>query len=118
MHKKSRGQNLHKKRRGKEKELENQDIHGLNVATPDQPGSRAVDGERPPSQNIVMDIRSTCTSISALTSSVASRSFSTVTDENSVADGMVKSLQLLESCELQSEAFQLAMSNPVFKQLF
>ena len=53
-----------------------------------------------------------------LTSSVASRSVSTVTDVKSVADDMVKSLQLLESRELQSEAFQLAMSNPVFKQLF
>ena len=31
---------------------------------------------------------------------------------------MVKSLQLLGSCELHSEVFQLAMYNPVFKQLF
>ena len=115
MSKKSRGENLHKKRRCKEKELENQDIPGLNAATPNKLGSRVVDEARPLSQNIIVDIGSTCTSISAFTSSVTSRSFSTTTNATSVADSMVKSLQLLESCELQSEAFQLAMSNPVFK---
>ena len=72
----------------------------------------------PQSQNILIDIGSTCTSISVLISSVASRSFSTVTDAKSVADSMVKSLQLLGSRELQSAAFQLPMSNPVFKELF
>ena len=57
-------------------------------------------------------------SLSALTSSVASPNYSMVTDKKYVADNIAKSLQLLGSCELQSEAFQLAMHNPVFKQLF
>ena len=77
-----------------------------------------MDDAIPPSQNMIIDVGSQCTSISALTSSVALCSDSTVTNAKSVADDMVKSLQLLESRELQSEAFQLAMSNPVFKQLF
>ena len=118
MPKKYRGKKLHKKRRGKDKVLENEEIPGLNVATTNKSGSRVVDDAIPPSQNMIIDVGSQCTSISALNSSVASRSDSTVTDEKSVADDMVKSLQPLESCELQSEAFQLAMYNPVFKQLF
>ena len=77
----------------------------MNVATPNKLGSRVVDEARRQSQNIIIDIGSTCTSLSALTSSFASRSFSTVTDAKSVADDMVKSLQLLGSHELQSEAF-------------
>ena len=118
MPKKYRGKKLHKKRRGKDKVLENEEIPGLNVATTNKSGSRVADDAIPPSQNMIIDVGSQCTSISALTSSVALHSDSTVTDAKSVADDMVKSLQLLGSRELQSEAFQLAMSKIVFKQLF
>ena len=80
MPKKCRGKHLHKKRRGKDKELENEEIPGLNVATTNKSGSRVVDDAIPPSQNMIIDVGSQCTPISALTSSVASRSVSTVTD--------------------------------------
>ena len=56
--------------------------------------------------------------LSALTLSVASRRFSTVTDAKSVTYNMVESLQLRGSPELQSEAFQLAVYNPLYKQIF
>ena len=90
----------------------------MNIPTPNKSDNRVVDEAIPLSQTMIIDIGSPCTSISALNSSVASRSFSTVTDPKSVADDMVKRLHLLVIHELQSEAFQLAMSNPVYKQLF
>ena len=66
----------------------------MNVATPSKSGSRIVDEARPPLQNIIVDIGSTCTSLSALPLSVASWSFSTATDAKSIADDMAKSLHL------------------------
>ena len=72
--------------------MENQEVPGLNIPTQQKSDNRVVYEPIPPSQNMIIYIVSPSTYISALTSSVASRSFSTVTNEKFAVDKMVKSL--------------------------
>ena len=88
-----------------------------NQLTPYESGKTAGNVISSTSKDMIVDVRSKATSVSGLTSSEASRNVSEPTDVISVARNMVAALGTLGTPEEQAAAFELAMLNPVFRNL-
>ena len=89
----------------------------INQSPPDESGKTAGDVRSSASKDMIVDVGSKATSVSGLTSSEASRNVSEPTDAISVARNMVAALETLGTPEEQAAAFELAMVNPVFRNL-
>ena len=67
--------------------------------------------------DVIVDVASKSTSVSALTSSVTSNNVSDTKAALLAAKIMLESLEVLGSSEQQSKAFEIAMCNPRFRNL-
>ena len=67
-----------------------------------------------PSKDFIIDVASQSTSISTLTTSDTSSNLIGEIKTVSAAKTMVNSLETLPSSDQQSEAFEIAMRNPIF----
>ena len=86
----------------------------INNSTTDESGKKAGDMRSCPSKDFIVDVASQSTSISTLTTSDKSSNLIGEIKSVSAAKTMVNSLEMLPSSDEQSEAFEIAMRNPIF----
>ena len=106
------------KKGGRKKEPEEQKSDcaepKINNSTTDESGKKAGDMRLCPSKDFIIDVASQSTSISTLTTSDKSSNLIGEIKSVSAAKTMVNSLEMLPSSDQQSEAFEIAMRNPIF----
>ena len=86
----------------------------INRTSPDESKQTAVDVIFSPPKDFIVDVSSQSTSISTLTKSDTSSNLIGEIKTVSAAKTMVNSLETLPSSDQQSEAFEIAMRNPIF----
>ena len=92
--------------------------NALEKKAGDMSSSPSKDSKCSRCKDLIVDVGAESgTCLSALTSSVASCNNSETTGATSAAKTIVKSLKMLGSSEQQSEAFEIAMRNPLFRNL-
>ena len=106
------------KKGGRKKEPEEQKSDcaepKINNSTTDESVRNAGDMRSCPSKDFIVDVASQSTSISLLTTSDKSSNLIGEIKTVSAAKTMVNSLETLPSSDQQSEAFEIAMRNPIF----